>query len=144
MMWLERYDWTKNRRAEDQRSVLSSFAWYLWFQKTICVKWRCKADCVAAECTDPGSVAEVTRLSFFFKVSWKMKESETPDSTSLELRDIGYCAIKFEPSGSRIGMQTFIGVCMEHATERLWSTIRPAKFLRICVTFSEIMQNHTL
>ena len=44
--------------------------------KNYLCKVRCKADCVAAECTDPGSVAEVTRLSFFFKVSWKMKESE--------------------------------------------------------------------
>ena len=29
----------------------------------ICVTWKCKADCVAVECTDPGLVSNVKRLS---------------------------------------------------------------------------------
>ena len=52
----------------------------LGFSIKICVVWRCKADCVAAECTDPGSVSKIKRLSLFCKASWKMKEMETPDS----------------------------------------------------------------
>ena len=49
----------------------------------------------------------------------------------LEMRDIRYYAIKFEPSGSRIGMQTFIGVCMEHAPEKRISLNRVKK-VKLC------------
>ena len=52
----------------------------LGFSIRICVTWKCKADCVAAECTDPGLVSNVRRLSLLCIVTWKMKESETPDS----------------------------------------------------------------
>ena len=38
----------------------------LGFSIRICVTWKCKADCVAAECTDPGLVSNVKRLSLFF------------------------------------------------------------------------------
>ena len=31
----------------------------------ISVTWKCKADCVAVECTDPGLVPNVKRLSLF-------------------------------------------------------------------------------
>ena len=54
----------------------------LGFSIRICVTWKCKADCVAAECTDPGLVSNVKRLSLFNFVSWRMKESETPDANT--------------------------------------------------------------
>ena len=31
----------------------------------ICITWKCKANCVVAECTDPGLVSNVKRLSLF-------------------------------------------------------------------------------
>ena len=55
----------------------------LRFSIRICVTWnsKCKADCVAAECTDPGLVSNVKRLSLFCIVEDdRMKESKTPDS----------------------------------------------------------------
>ena len=54
----------------------------LGFSIRICVTWnsKCKADCFAAECTDPGLVSNVKRLSLFCIVEDdRMKESETPD-----------------------------------------------------------------
>lgn len=47
------------------------------------------------------------------------------------MRDIGYYAIKFVPSGSRIGMQTFTGVCMEHAAKKRIS-LDDVKKVKLC------------
>ena len=63
----------------------------------ICEKWRCKADCVTAECTDTESVSRVKRLSLLCKAPWKMKESETPDSKTRFLsKKINHSSIRLK------------------------------------------------
>ena len=60
---LERYAWTKICAKYVTNGLCCQVL--QGFSIRICVTWKCKADCVAVECNDPGLVSNIKRLSLF-------------------------------------------------------------------------------